>query len=220
MAADHHERAARFPTTRWSLVDLVRRGDRTAMREALQELLSRYLPALRVHLTLGRGLAPDRADDLIQEFVAGKILEKGLVALADRQLGKFRTFLLTALDRFLIDQIRQAAAKKRSPGDAKLLAIDDYGACQQSDGSPSQVFDVAWARSVVAEALGRMRSHCQASGREEVWGVFQCRLVEPIFGATEPAGYEELVVRFGLKSPAHASNVLVTAKRMFARTLR
>ena len=61
---------------------------------------------------------------------------------------------------------------------------------------------------------------CETSDRREVWGVFESRLVGPILKGTEPIGYQELVERFGLGSPAQASNVLITAKRIFARTLR
>ena len=58
------------------------------------------------------------------------------------------------------------------------------------------------------------------SGRADVWGVFQCRLLDPSLQGTAPVDYEELVARFGLQSPSQASNVLVTAKRTFARALR
>jgi RNA polymerase sigma-70 factor (ECF subfamily) len=201
-------------------VDLIRRGDARATREALGELLTRYLPALKTHLVLGKGLSPDRADDLIQEFVASKILERDLIGRADRDLGKFRTFLLTALDRFLVDQIRHDTAKKRSPADAELLSVGDHHEHLRSTETPSDGFDVAWARGVLAEVLQRMRCHCESSGRMDLWGVFQCRLVDPILEGAKPVEYEQLVERFALKSPAHASNVLITAKRMFARTLR
>ena len=217
MSAARYETAARFPTTRWSLVDLIRRGHAEATREALEELLTRYLPALQAHLTLGRRVAADEADDLVQDFVARKILEKDLIARADRDLGKFRTFLLTALDRFLIDRIRSAGARKRS---AKMLAIDDQEEYLRSDQTPSDIFDATWARGVLAEALRRMYHHCQTSDRMDLWRVFESRLVRPILEGTPPVDYRQLVESSGLKSPAHASNLLITAKRTFARTLR
>ena len=99
MSAARHE-AAWFPTTQWSLVDVVRRGDSRATRAALEELLRRYLPALRAHVVRRRHISLDDSDDLIQEFIASKILEKDLLARADRELGRFRSYLLKALDRF------------------------------------------------------------------------------------------------------------------------
>jgi DNA-directed RNA polymerase specialized sigma24 family protein len=219
MTVDYRQIDGRFPTTHWSLVVQVGLPDAEARREALGRLLERYLPALRAHLLWGKRLPPEEADDVLQDFVAGKIIERGLIGRADAALGKFRTFLLAALDRFLIDHFRQRNAKKRSP-DGIPLEIGEHGDLLPSPPQPSDAFDVAWARSVLAEALRRMRAECEASGRADVWGVFQCRLLDPSLQGTEPIDYEQLVARFGLQSPSQASNVLITAKRMFARALR
>ena len=88
------------------------------------------------------------------------------------------------------------------------------------DGHNTDVYDVAWARQVLAEALRRMEQRCLAAGREDTWGVFQKRFVSPILERTEPAPYEHLVREFGFRSPSQAANALTTAKRMFARSLR
>ncbi len=210
---------ARFPTTHWSLVARAGKDATEAKRQALGEVLMRYLPALRAHLVFGKRLSQEDADDLLQEFVAGKILEKNLIGRADAQLGKFRTFLLTALDRFLIDRIREQAARKRSPGDGGLRPLGDRADLLQAERS-SDAFDVAWARNVIAETVRLMRAECETSGRMDVWGVFECRLLDPILHATEPIEYEAMIKRFGLQSPSQASNILITAKRMFARVMR
>jgi RNA polymerase sigma-70 factor (ECF subfamily) len=202
------------------LLDVIRQGNAERGREALGQLLACYLPALQTHLVRGRGMAPDDSEDVVQEFVASKILEKGLIGQADRQLGKFRTFLLTSLDRFLVDWIRQQNSKKRSPGEKGVVSLGDGAQCVQSHSTSSDVFDVAWARDVLAETLRRMRQHCQAEGRMDLWGVFECRVADPVLKRTEPVDFQQLVVRFGFSSPAQASNVLITAKRMCARTLR
>jgi len=209
----------RFPTTHWTLVARAGQDPSQSRREALGQLLGRYLPALRAHLIHGRRLSPDDADDLLQDFVAAKIIEKDLIGRADRELGRFRTYLMAAIDRFLIDQFRQRSAKKRSPGDAGLVALGDQ-AGQVADGSPSDAFETQWAREVIAQATRMMRQECQASARMEIWGVFECRLLRPLLEGTEPADYDELVERFGLRSPSQASNVLMTAKRMFGRMLK
>lgn len=218
MSPDWHGKAPRFPTTSWSLVALAGQSEE-ARREALGQLLTRYVPALRAHLIQGKGLAPDRADDLVQDFVTAKILERDLIARADQQRGKFRTFLLTALDRFLLNRIRDQGAKKRSASAAAEPMGERDGRLAGGCG-PAEAFDVAWARSVLSEALRRMQTHCRASGRGHVWAVFDCRVLGPILQGTEPPDYRELVRRFGFQSPSQASNVLATAKRTFARTLR
>ena len=216
MAMTHGGAGDEFPMTQWSLVARAGHAD----PEALGQLLGHYLSALRAHLVRRRRLAPEKADDLLQDFITSKILEKDLIARADRQLGKLRTFLLTALDRFVHNQLRNERAKKRAPADGVVFTLDE-----RQDGSPvgerpSEVFDVEWARGVIAEALEQMRQECEATDRLDLWGVFKCRVVGPTLDGTPPVGYAELIRRFGFRSPSQASNALTTAKRMYARALR
>jgi hypothetical protein len=89
-----------------------------------------------------------------------------------------------------------------------------------ASASPAEAFDAAWARSVIAEALQRMQRECAQSGRRVVWDLFHCRVVAPALEGTKPPAYEDLIARFQLSSPSQASNVLVTAKRMYVRVLR
>ncbi|MHC4177759.1 MAG: RNA polymerase sigma factor [Planctomycetota bacterium] len=220
MAAKPLGGAQEFPSTRWSLVARAGHLDAEAKREALGQLLGRYLPALQAHLVYRKRLPPEKADDLVQEFVTSKILEKDLIARADQQLGKFRTLLLTALDRFVKNQFRDEHAKKRAPSEGGMVAFDERYEGLPAGQRPSDAFDVAWARGVVGEALSQMQAECEAEGRQDLWGVFQCRVVGPILEATPPADYRELVERFGFQSPTQASNALTTAKRMYARALR
>lgn len=220
MASDRKAGAAQFPTTHWSLVDAIRQGDAGVRRQALERFLVCYLPALRVHLVRTRGVFREDSEDVLQDFVAQRVLEKDLVARVERGAGRLRTFLLMSLDHFLIDRLRQQRARKRSPGSGRLVPIDDQQDRLATAPAPSDLFDVAWARNVIAEALRRMQAQCEASGRHDLWGVFQCRLVQPLLTGAPPLRYERLVEQFHLTSPAQASNVLISAKRMYARTLR
>src|SRR6185295_7108431 len=94
-----------FPVTHWTMVE--RAGlaeDETTQRQALVQLLTRYMPALKAHLVRRRGIELARADDLLQEFLLTKVLHGELIAEARRDKGRFRTFLLTVLDRFVISE--------------------------------------------------------------------------------------------------------------------
>ncbi|NQU21966.1 MAG: hypothetical protein HQ567_11840 [Candidatus Nealsonbacteria bacterium] len=212
--------ADRFPVTQWSLVARAGQDDPELRRKALGELLGRYVPALRAHLVYRKGVAEEKADDLVQEFVADKILEKDLISRADRSLGKLRTFLLTALDRFAANQFRDQQAQKRSPGKGRMVALDERADGLPLGQRPSEAFDVAWARSVIKEALRQMRTECETSDRMQLWGVFECRVVGPTLEGAPAVDYGTLVERFGFRSPTQASNALTTAKRMYARALR
>jgi DNA-directed RNA polymerase specialized sigma24 family protein len=214
---DNDGRADRcFPTTHWSLV--VRAGQVTsdAQRTALGELVRRYAPALRAHLIVRKRVRPQDADDLVQAFLAAKVVEQRLVGRADRDRGKFRTFLLTALDRFVANQFRHDTAQKRSAGAVELR--DDLDGDSTAD--PSAAFDAAWAREVIAQAMRQMRGRYHAGGRDDIWCVFEGRVIAPMLDHTQPVPYDQLVERLGLRSPDEAWNLLATAKRAFASELR
>ncbi|MGD1001946.1 MAG: hypothetical protein ABSA67_14725 [Candidatus Brocadiia bacterium] len=206
-----------FPATRWSLVLRAGKGqpeDRTA---ALEQLLLQYMPALKAHL-VQKGTDPERAEDLLQGFISSKVLERQLVARADAQRGKFRTFLLTALNNYVRSEIRREKTGRRSP--ARLLDIQEHPDEAFPADGPSEAFDVEWGRQILARALRDMQAECKAGGRDDLWIIFESRIVQPILDEVEPLPYETLVQKLGLESPTQAGNLLITAKRMFARILR
>lgn len=210
-----------FPATNWTLVGRASAPSSggAGRREALGALLARYLPAMRAHLVLQMRLDPDRAADLLQGFVADKVVERNLLAGADRSKGKFRTFLLTALRRHVIDRLREESAAKRQPAGGPALDLDARPDPAVNGTSPDP-FDLAWAREVLAEAVRRMRDECGGAKRPDLWEVFHGRVLAPALDGTEPVPYEEIVARFGFGSPTQAFNSLITAKRMFVRVLR
>jgi DNA-directed RNA polymerase specialized sigma24 family protein len=215
-----HDRQASFPTTRWSLVLSAGHSGEEEKRAALDALLRRYLPALRAHLMIAKVAPPGQVDDLLQGFLADKVVAQDLIAKARRDKGKFRTFVAVALDRYVIDQLRRQRSTLRSPGcNGAVLALDDN---DPVDTSPSnhQAFNIAWAAEVVAEARRRMQSECEASGRQDVWTVFNERVVGPTLDGSNPTAYGELARRLRLSSEAETMNLLVTGKRAFARALR
>jgi hypothetical protein len=145
------------------------------------------------------------------------VLEQNLIASADQARGRFRSLLLVSLDRYVVDQLRRGRARKRSPGQlASIDAIDE----SLAPVKVSEPFDRAWAKEVLDGSVKRMREECRTAGRDDVWGVFEQRILNPATDGAPPMPYEQLIERFHFQSPAQASNVLVTAKRMFARVLR
>ncbi|HSZ60080.1 MAG TPA: hypothetical protein VK797_30835 [Tepidisphaeraceae bacterium] len=207
----------RFPSTHWSLVVCAAGDAGEAQRRALSDLLNRYAPALRTCLVARRSLEPSEADDLVQEFLAAKVVEDGLIGKADQQRGRFRTFLLTALDRFVSNELRNRRAQKR--GNGAVMALADAEEIATASG-PHEAFDAAWAREVIAQATWRMRERCLRDGREDVWRVFESRVLGPIADGGEPAPYEQLARDLNLASVDAAANLLTTAKRTFTRALR
>lgn len=206
-----------FPSTDWRTVS--RAGGPASSRDgALAAWVERYLPAIRSYLVTRWKMSGERAEDVVQGFMLDKVLEQDLIAQAEPARGRFRAFLMRSIDRYVLSQARRDKAAKRSPGD--VASLDDSQQLHPADRSGPDVFDTAWAAQVLQLALGRMRDECEVSGRGLVWAVFEARIVRPTLGEAPPVPYEELLRRFHFASPEQASNLLVTAKRMFARVLR
>lgn len=186
--------------------------------QALGDLLLRYHLPLMSHLQMRLGIDADRAEDLLQGFISSQVLERELLAKADQAMGRFRTFLLTALDRYVANENRAEAARHRAIPSAG--AADELHPQASPSSEPDRNFVTDWARELVTEALGRMRRECEAHGRHDVWGVFEARICRPMLEGAAAMPYRELVERFDLVSQAQAANVLITAKRMFVRVLR
>jgi RNA polymerase sigma-70 factor (ECF subfamily) len=208
----------RFPTTQWSAVQQAGVSGEAA-KAALERLLPRYLAPLRTHLVHHKRLEPQQAEDVLQGFLAEKVLERNLIGGALREKGRFRTFLLVALDRFMSNQLRNERSLKRSPGE-KVAPLEAAAAEAAPGLTPSGVFEAAWARQVLSNAAERMRDECKASTRDDIWQIFDSRVLSPTLEGAEPVPYEQLVTQLGLSDVDAASNLLVTAKRMFARSLR
>ena len=210
-----------LPTTRWSMVGRAREENSQGTRPALDELLRCYLPALRVHLEIRRAGSNEEIDDLLQGFIASRILESKLVSSATQSRGKFRTLLLTSLDRYVIDQRRHASAQKRdSARNASLVEGTEEMPTNDPESAASLEFDVAWVRQVLRQSVDRLRTECEAQQRTDLWKLFEARILRPAFDDVEPIAYERLVADLGFKSPTQAWNALVTVKRTFERALR
>src|SRR5438876_9501974 len=103
-----------FATTHWSVVLAASERDSPQADEALASLCQAYWPPLYAFIRR-RGHQEDEAKDLTQEFFA-RLLEKNYLRAVDRTKGKFRSFLLAAVEHFLANQWRDAHARKRGGG--------------------------------------------------------------------------------------------------------
>lgn len=213
---------ARFPTTHWTQIFAAAEAESERGQAALQALLVRYQAALEAHLLLKYRIPEDQARDCLQSFIAERILKKSLLQKADAARGRFRTFLLTALDRFYLNAFRDAHAGKRRPSGG-LISLEEMSG-QHHPGSIGEEnpepFEVAWALRIMEEALVQMKEQCRSSGRADLWEVFAGRVLDPLLHQKEPVSYDFLAGKFGCQSPDQVSNLLVTAKRSFLRALR
>lgn len=157
-----------FPATRWSLVvDLS--GDEDARRsDALGTLCETYWYPLYAYIRRA-GKAPEDARDLAQGFFLD-LFERDTLAQADPSRGRMRTFLLTALKRFLAKQHRRDTALKRGAGRLPV-SIDERDAegrylAEPADvDTPERQFERGWASALFDRTLGRLREHFEQTGK-------------------------------------------------------
>ncbi len=209
------KKPSRFPETRWSLVGRAAASDEMTRQLALAELLVAYAPALRAFLTETRRLRPDLADDLLHDFVADKILARKLVHHADRGKGKFRNFVLKALNNFVTTKLKQEYAAR-----AMASGLDESTLAVLATRSGTNRFEQEWVQQVVRDALELMESDCEGRDRSDLWEIFYLRVVDPMLHGAEAADYGQVVRRFGIQTPRQAMNLLANAKRCFAKHLR
>jgi RNA polymerase sigma factor (sigma-70 family) len=148
-----------FKTTHWSVVILAGQGASPQAAAALEKLCRAYWFPLYAYVRR-HGHSPEEAKDLTQEFFA-RLIEKHWVADADQGKGRFRTFLLTALRRFLANEWRSAHAARRG-GDCILIPLDEtaearYAQELATDLTPERTYERHWALSLFDQALARLR---------------------------------------------------------------
>lgn len=159
-----------FATTRWSLVEAAGgRAASPASAEALESLCRRYWFPLYAHVRR-QGRTPTDAEDLTQAFFA-RLLEKGWLRDADRGRGRFRTFLLVALKRFLANESDRQHALKRGGGRAAVpidtVFAESRFAEDPRTGPPGDhEFDHRWAMTLLDQALEGLRREFAESSRE------------------------------------------------------
>src|SRR6266487_2149630 len=121
MEAPGKTAVAVFATTHWSVVLNAADSSRPGAREALEKLCCTYWYPLYAYVRR-QGHTPEDAQDLTQAFFA-RFLEKQSFRQASPERGRFRSFLLTSLKHFLVNEWHRATARKRGGGQT-LVPLD------------------------------------------------------------------------------------------------
>ncbi|MHC4286633.1 MAG: RNA polymerase sigma factor [Planctomycetota bacterium] len=118
-----------------------------------------------------RGYSAVDAQDLTQAFFA-RIIETGGFASADRQRGRFRSYLLGAMKHFLANEWHRAQTQKRG-GQVQFIewdALDPearYAGASKLSDNPELLFDREWALETTAGALQALRDEMAKAGKSE-----------------------------------------------------
>lgn len=157
-----------FLPTHWSVVLAAGHGDSPSAREALAHLCKNYWYPLYAYARR-RGCSPHDAQDLPQEFFA-RFLEGNWVAQADRQRGRFRSFLLSAMKHFMANEWNKARAQKRGGGQPALSIEEDsaehrYRLEPSENATPESIFEKEWAVALLNGVLARLEAEYNEKGK-------------------------------------------------------
>jgi hypothetical protein len=209
-----------FLTTHWSLIEGIQKHqDKDQVLIGL--LLQRYWKPVYCFLRR-KGYGNEEAKDLTQSFFHEVVLNRNLVERADSAKGRFRSFLLHALEQFLISQKRKRTAKKHIPKE-KLVPFDITDppvVLQDIKGSPEDCFVYAWKSILVDRTLSQVQAECKKQGIGIHWNIFHSRIVQPLIDGKKPPSNKDISRLYGIESEAAVSNMLVTVKRRFKTALK
>jgi RNA polymerase sigma-70 factor (ECF subfamily) len=174
--------------------------------ESLEELCRTYWYPLYAYVRR-KGHSPENASDLTQEFFA-RLLKGDFPAGIEPGKGRFRSFLLTALNRFLIDEWKKTQTAKRGSGSAQLsldALIWERGESQfqiesTAGQSPERLFDRAWAETMLENVLKKLASECRERGDNRF------RVLRPFLTAgDDPPTLAEAATQLNLSLPGFKS---------------
>jgi RNA polymerase sigma-70 factor (ECF subfamily) len=204
--------AAGFAPTRWSVVLAAGGTTSVPAQDALATLCQAYWYPLYAYVRR-QGHAPHDAEDLTQEFFR-RLLEKQYLAGIRQEGGRFRSFLLTALKRFLANEWDRSRARKRGGGQT-VVSLDCAEAESRlnleaaHDLTADRIYERQWAQTLLEQVLAELRAEYNAAGRGALFDAIGGSLSQPR-GAMP---YADIAVRLNTTEAA----VKMAVRRLRAR---
>ncbi len=190
-----------FATTHWSAI-LMAGGDSSPVaRRALEQLCHAYWYPLYAYVRR-QGHNVEDAQDLTQEFFA-RLLEHKYLRLADRNRGRFRTFLLTSLQHFLINDWKKTNRDRRGGGQI-VLSLDEemaesrLAAEPALEQPPDALYDRGWAAVLMDRALTALRTEFEQAGKADLFD----RLKVFVWGEKNALSYAAMAQQLGMTEGA------------------
>jgi DNA-directed RNA polymerase specialized sigma24 family protein len=155
-----------FPVTSWTLVVAAGNQRGEDCREALARLCEQYWYPVYAYVRR-RGYVAEEAQDLTQDFFV-RILEGRYLDRADRNRGRFRSFLLNSCKFFLSDQADRASAQKRGGGAILPFEVATgehrYRFEPLDNETPDAIFERNWAVALLNRVVSRLKDEYSQHG--------------------------------------------------------
>lgn len=157
-----------FATTHWSVVLEARQSGAGKAEQAMETLCRTYWLPLYAFVR-SRGYNAHDAQDLVQAFFE-QLLSRNVLSDADREKGKFRSFLLACVKHFLAKDYRYHSAQKRG-GRHNPISLDEVQVEEVlrdeliDTSSPETVYDRQWIITVMDQAIVRLRRDAEIAGK-------------------------------------------------------
>ena len=212
----------KFLTTHWSLIEVITGDEEDENRVLIGSLLKRYWKPVYCYLRR-HGYGNEEAKDLTQAFFHEVVLGRDLFQRADKSQGRFRSFLLVALKRYVAAARDKEFAQKRIPKSklVPLEMVDESGlSAIRTELSPEDSYNYAWVSALLEQVLEHVKAGCYKDGKTCHWHLFCERILGPITDKADPPTMDELCSKYRIKDHTTASNMIVTVKRRFRRALR
>jgi RNA polymerase sigma-70 factor (ECF subfamily) len=209
-----------FLTTHWTLIQEIK-SDEDKDRALIGLMLERYWKPIYCYLRR-KGYDNESAKDLTQGFLHEVVLNRGLIHKADRSRGRFRSLLLTALNRYLVNVKEGETARTRIPPDklVSLEMVDPPELHMITESNPDDFYHYVWLSALLEQVLSAVQTSCEQDGLEIHWQVFEDRVVRPILQGSESPSLSEVCQKHDIRDEKKASNMLVTVKRRFHAALK
>jgi RNA polymerase sigma-70 factor (ECF subfamily) len=189
-----------FVTTHWSVVLAAGRSDSTRAMAAMENLCKAYwYPLYAFVRRLGKN--PQDAEDLVQSFFT-QCLSKNYLHAANESKGRFRSFLLVALKRFLANEWDKGRARKRGGGE-NLVALDALTAEQRYALEPADVqsadklYERRWALTLLEKVLSRLETEQRTAGNGRAFAE-----LKPFLTGGGGDSYAEIAARLSMTEAA------------------
>ena len=155
-------------------------------RSSIAFIAIRFTPSSAAAATAARTRRTSR------RISSSTLLEKGTLGRADPQRGRFRSFLLGALDHFLAHAAERARAGKRGGGCQWVFLDDDAAEDRYQLAAPEgmtaeKIFDARWAAALVEATFTRLRGELESEGKGHLFEALQGFLL-----GREDASYQQV----------------------------